>query len=519
LGRKQWFILITFLLGVFMGAIDAGIVSPSLTTMMKDFGIDFKWSVWVITIYTLVYAVSMPIVSKLADIYGRKKVFIVAIGLFGFGSFLSGLANSITWLLIARGIQAIGGGGIMPIANTVIGQSFPKEKRGMALGLVGATFGVGTIVAPNLGGFIVETFNWRWIFFVNVPIAIIIILMALRLPDQVEESNRKLDWVGSLLLSAIILSLMYGLTNLETNNFLYSFTSNKVLPFIIISFVLLIPFVKLEKGLNDPIIKIAYFKDKNIVLTLIISFITGIGMMSVIFVPAFSETLLQLSEGKGGYIMTILAVASGVSAGFGGVLLDKWGAKKVVILGFLLSMIGALSLAFIAKDWPTLSVGLIFSGFGVGFTMGAPLNYIILELTPSEESSVALSLVSLFRSIGTSIGPVMLAGFISGAAVQIPSNINKDLETQFGSVMPSFNMETTSSMMGGYSSYSVDQLMGMLPKEIPHNIKEQIISAVEVSIQNTMLSGYTNLYIASASIFVFGIIFAMWLNLPKGEEK
>lgn len=522
--KKQRFILITFLLGVFMGAIDAGIVSPALTTMMRDFGIDFKWSVWVITIYTLVYAVSMPIVSKLADIYGRKKVFIAAIGLFGLGSLLSGLATSMTWLLIARGIQAIGGGGIMPIANAVIGQSFPKEKRGMALGLVGATFGVGTIIAPNLGGFIVDVFNWRWIFFINVPIAIIIILMALRLPDQVEESNRKLDWVGSLLLSAIILSFMYGLTNLETNNFFYSFTSNKVLPFILISILLLIPFVKYEKRLEDPIIKIDYFKDRNIVLALFISFITGVGMISMIFIPAFSETLLQLSEGKGGYVMTILAVASGVSAGLGGVLLDKWGAKKVVLLGFLLSLTGSLTLAFIASDWTTLTIGLIISGFGVGFTMGAPLNYIILELTPSKESSVALSLVSLFRSIGMSIGPIMLAGFVSGAVTQIPGNIEKDLEAEFGSNMPSIDLGSTANGemmggMGGHSDYSVEQLMEVLPKEIPFNVKEQIIDVAEASVQATMLSGYTNLYIASAIVFLIGIILAMWLKLPKGEEK
>lgn len=503
-----------------MGAIDAGIVSPALTTMMRDFEIDFKWSVWVITIYTLVYAVSMPIVSKLADIYGRKKVFIVAIGLFGVGSLLSGLATSMTWLLVARGIQAIGGGGIMPIANAVIGQSFPKEKRGMALGLVGATFGVGTIIAPNLGGFIVDFFNWRWIFFVNVPIAIIIILMALKLPDQVEESNRKLDWIGSLLLSAIILSFMYGLTNLETNNFFYSFTSNEVLPFLLISVLLLIPFVKYEKRLDDPIIKIDYFKDRNIVLALFISFITGIGMISMIFIPAFSETLLQLSEGKGGYVMTILALASGVSAGLGGVLLDRWGAKKVVILGFLLSMIGSLTLAFIASGWPTLTIGLIISGFGVGFTMGAPLNYIILELTPSKESSVALSLVSLFRSIGTSIGPIMLAGFVSGAASQIPDNIERDLEAQFGPNIPSLDMGAINGdMMGGHFNYSVEQLIEMLPKEIPLNIKEQIINVVEASMQATMLSGYTNLYLASAVVFLIGIILAMWLKLPKGEEK
>lgn len=503
-----------------MGAIDAGIVSPALTTIVKDFNIDFKWSVWVITVYTLVYAVSMPIVSKLADIYGRKKVFMIGVAIFGLGSLLSGLANSITWLLIARAIQAIGGGGIMPIANAVIGQSFPKEKRGMALGLVGATFGVATIIGPNLGGFIVDNYDWRWIFFINVPIAIIIILMAMKIPDQVEETNRKLDWVGSLFLSLIILSFMYGLTNLETNNFIESFLTLKVWPFILASILLLFPFIKIEKRMEDPIIKIDYFNDKNIVIALFISFITGVGMISMIFVPAFSETLLQLTEGKGGYVMTILAVASGVSAGLGGVLLDKWGAKKVVILGFILSLIGSLTLAYIAQDWPTLTVGLIISGFGVGFTMGAPLNYIILELTPSKESSVALSLVSLFRSIGTTIGPIMLAGFVSGAATKIPANIEQDLKVEFGENIPSFSLDMAGegANMSNHSSFSIDQLLNLLPNEMPLSIKEQIIDVVEKSVQNTMLAGYTKLYIASSIVFLVGIILALMLKLQKKSE-
>lgn len=516
--KKQKFILITFLLGVFMGAIDAGIVSPALNTITRDFAVDYKWSVWVITIYTLVYAVSMPIVSRLADIYGRKKVFIIGIALFGLGSLLSGLAQSMTWLLLARGLQAIGGGGIMPIANSVIGQSFPREKRGMALGLVGATFGVATIIAPNLGGFIIDNYDWRWIFFINIPIAITIILMAMKIPDQVEENNRKLDWVGSLFLSAIILSLMYGLTNLETNNFIGSLISPKVWPFLLASLLLLIPFILIEKRMDDPIIKLHYFKDKNIVLALIISFITGVGMISIIFVPGFSETLLQLSEGKGGYIMTILAVASGVSAGLGGVLLDKWGAKRVVILGFLLSMFGSLVLAFVAQDWNTLTLGLILAGFGVGFTMGAPLNYIILELTPSKESSVALSLVSLFRSIGMAIGPIMLAGFVSGAASEIPNNLQTDLEKAFGPNIPSISMDSTGSEMMGGGSFSIEQLRAMLPSEIPNNVKDQIIDVAQASIQNTMLQGYTELYVASTVVFVVGIIFALLLKLPKREN-
>jgi len=259
--KKQRYILITFLLGVFMGAIDAGIVAPALTAIVQDFGINFKWSVWVVTIYTLIYAVSMPIIGKLADLYGRKNLFMIGIILFGIGSLLAGFSSTMAWMMIARIIQALGGGGIMPIANAVIGQSFPPEKRGMALGLVGATFGVATIIAPNLGGFIVDQLNWRWIFFINVPISIMIIAMALKIPNQVENEKKQLDWLGTMVLSIIILALMYGLTNLEVNNVVSSILSWKVWPFLLLSVGLIYPFILLEKRAIDPTITLRYFKD------------------------------------------------------------------------------------------------------------------------------------------------------------------------------------------------------------------------------------------------------------------
>ncbi len=519
MNKKQLFILATFLLGVFMGAIDAGIVSPALTTMMQDFQIDYKWSVWVVTVYTLVYAVSMPIVSKLADLYGRRNVFIVSIALFGLGSFMAGFSNTFSWLLFSRIIQAIGGGGIMPIANAVISQSFPKEKRGMALGLVGATFGFATIIAPNLGGFITDYFSWQWIFFVNVPIAIAVIIMALKIPNHIESEKKSLDWVGSVLLSGIILSLMYGLTNLETNNIVESFTSYKVWPFLLTSVILLVPFVIAESRAEDPVIKIEYFKNRNIVIALFVSLITGIGMMSMIFIPSFSETLLSLSEGKGGYIASILAVASGISAGFGGFLLDRWGAKKVIILGFIFCVIGSLTLALVATGWVTLIIGLIISGIGVGFTMGAPINYIILELTDPSESSVALSLVSLFRSIGTTIGPVILAGFVSGAATKIPENIQQDLTDTFEENMPSLDFSNHVSMENGSGvGFSVEKIIDMLPSGIQSNVVNQIKEVIENTIQQTLLIGYSNLYLAAAVIFSIGIILAIWLRLPNSNE-
>ncbi|TLS35423.1 MFS transporter [Pseudalkalibacillus caeni] len=471
--RNLRFILITFLLGVFLGALDSGIISPALTTLIEELNIGLKWSVWVITIYTLVYAVSMPIVGKLSDIYGRKKIFLIGISLFGIGSLISGFSNSLGMLLTGRAVQALGSGGIIPIANAVIGNSFPKEKRGMALGLVGAMFGIATILGPNAGGFFVDQLNWRWIFWVNVPFVILILILGLKLPKEENEAHTSsLDISGAILLSVIIINLLYGLTNIDTGNLSASLASTSVWPYLAVGLILVLPLVLVEKRAEDPILKLSYFQNRNIVIALIISMITGIGIISMIFIPSFSEILLALKQGRGGYVMTILAVASGFAAPIGGILLDKWGSKQVVLTGFTLSLLGSLTFVYLAEGWFTLSLGMILAGVGIGFTMGTPLNYIILELTPESESSVALSLVSLFRSIGTSLGPIILVGFI---AASTPAN------------------------GGAHGSFT--------GKAIPGPVREML------------LQGYAHMYLASSFIFLLGLLFGLLLKLPARETE
>ena len=230
-----------FLLGIFMGAIDSGIVSPARDIIADGLKVSQNASVWVVTIYTLAYAVSMPLMGKLSDKYGRKKVYMVSITLFGLGSLLCGVSdyvNSYTFLLFSRVIEAIGGGGIMPIATAYIGTSFPVEKRGSALGMIGGVYGIATVVGPTLGSGILSIFgdkNWGFLFLVNVPISIIILLMATKLEENTSAQGiKKLDVCGSGVLTILILSLMYGATNLKFYDFANSIKSLDVWPYLLI---------------------------------------------------------------------------------------------------------------------------------------------------------------------------------------------------------------------------------------------------------------------------------------------
>ena len=438
--------VLVYLLGIFMGAIDTGIVTPARTIIQSNLGVDEKTGIWMITIYTLAYAASIPIMGKLADKFGRKYVYLCNIFLFGLGSLLCGLSQNVgsfEMLLIARVIQAIGGGGILPVATAEVGTAFPAEKRGLALGLVGGVYGIANIFGSSAGSAILDIFgvnNWQFIFYINIPITIFILIAGwLSLPNSKEVSVKKMDLFGIVTLTLMVLSLLYGLKNIDFFEFTSSIQSTKVYPFLI-AFVVLLPiFLWIEKKAQDPVLNISYFKNPQIIIIFILSFITGIVIMGMIFVPQFAENILKIPSGKGGYFVIILGVFAGISAPLSGKLIDQYGAKIVLIIGFLASITGALFLIFVTTKYPhfmTVAICLVFIGVGIGFTMGTPLNYMILENTDPKESNPALASISLIRSMGTAIAPAIMIGFIAHAGASLQPELMKMLPQDVA--MPAF---------------------------------------------------------------------------------
>ncbi len=427
------FIMILYLLGIFMGAIDTGIVTPARTIIQNTLEIDAQLGIWMITIYTLSYAASIPIMGKIADKYGRKYIYLLSITLFGLGSLLSGLsqfAGSFTMLLISRSIQAIGGGGIIPIATAEFGTTFPKEKRGIALGLVGGVYGIANIFGASAGSLILDIFgqsNWSFIFFINVPITIFILAFGFfLLPNTKNESVKKIDVFGILFLTLTILSLLYGLKNIDFLDIKNSIVDYHVWLFVLIAIVLFPIFLYAEKKAEDPVVNLAYFKNKQIVITLTLSFISGIILMGTVFVPQFAENSVRIASGSGGYYVIVLGIFAGVGAPMSGRLIDKFGVKPVLSFGFLVTVIASLFVVFVTIPNPstlTVIVSLIFIGLGLGFSLGTPLNYMMLENTNEKESNSALATLSLIRSIGTTIAPSIMVAFIASAGMLVQSNV------------------------------------------------------------------------------------------------
>ena len=542
--------MLVFLLGIFMGAMDSGIVSPARNVIANGLGITESASVWMITIYTLAYAVSMPITGKLADTYGRKKVYMLCVILFATGSLLCGVSDivgSYQFLLTSRVIQAIGGGGIMPIATAYIGASFPEEKRGSALGMVGGVYGIATVLGPTLGSFVLSMAGdsrWGFLFLINVPISIIIIIAALKLKENKKESKvKKMDIWGSVVLSVMVASIMYGLTNLKFYDFANSIQSMDVWPYLII-FIAFIPlFISIEKRAEDPVLNLNFFTNKQTALTLFLSFIVGCGLMSTVFLPQFSENVLRIKRGSGGYVVTLFAVFTGIAAPLGGKFIDKFGVKKLLLLGFGVNIIGVLYQALVTANHPNftnLTIGLVFMGAGMGFTMGTPINYLMMSLVKPEEISMGQSTVSLLRSIGVAVSPNLLINFVSDAGRKVPGAIEKVMPHIPGGSLGSGHI--SSQMMEKFQSADVTTIFNTVKsfvesmfKGLQHtmganpNMNFDILKnnylvsldkakpAIENAYQYTMNQGYAHLFIGTAVIALLGLTASLFIKNHKNK--
>lgn len=438
-GKSKGYVMVAavYLLGLFIGALDMGIVTPARTVIQNSMGVEDSLGVWMLTIYTLAYAASIPIMGKLADKYGRKYIYLLCVTLFGLGSLMCGLSrefNSFEMLLFARAVQAIGGGGIMPVATAEFGTAFPEEKRGMALGLVGGVYGIANVFGASAGSAILDLFgqaNWQFIFYINVPICLFILIAGFAKLENAKEADvRPFDLVGVVVMTVMVLSLMYGLKGLDFFNIPTSISSLDVAPFLTIFIALLPLFVYIEHRAADPVMNLGYFKNRDIVITLICSIATGIIMMSNIFLPQFCENSMMMRSGSGGYFVIILGIFAGVGSPMSGKLIDKFGVKPVLGFGFATAAVGSLFATFVACPNPnilTVIVSLVLIGLGMGFTMGTPLNYMMLQKTDDAESNSALATLSLVRSIGTAIAPAIMVAFVANAGVGMQTAITDAL--------------------------------------------------------------------------------------------
>lgn len=411
--KSQWAILASLMLGVFMGALDISIVSPAIPVIAKKLAVSARDIPWIITLYVLVYVVSTPLMSALSDRYGRKKIFLVNVAIFGLGSLWAALSPSFAHLLSARALQAFGAGGLFPIASTVVGEVFPEERRGMALGFIGMVWGVAAVIGPLAGGWLTQGFGWTSIFYLNVPIALSILYFGERvLPQDQGVHEHPLDLIGMALLGAGLASLAYGLNQINSNQLFNSIASLSVWPWLAGAAVLLVAFGINERRPKAPIVSMELFKKRQLNIGLILSFAGGVAEAAIVFLPFYAIAALGVSVGSSGTLVLASAITMFLITEPIGRMIDKVGVKPILLFGTLMTTIGAL-LMMIASSLIEFIGYQIVIGIGLSALLGAPVRYVALSETNDMERASAQSLVSLGSSFGTMIGSTLAGAFLA----------------------------------------------------------------------------------------------------------
>jgi EmrB/QacA subfamily drug resistance transporter len=390
--------------GVLMAALDIAIVGPALPALQATFQVDARALSWVFNIYVLMNLIGTPLMAKLSDRYGRRAIYVLDIALFAAGSALVMLAPSFAFVIVGRAIQGLGAGGIFPVAAAVIGDTFPPEKRGSALGLIGAVFGLAFIVGPVVGGLLL-LLSWHWIFAVNLPIALVIALLAWRtLPATTQQSGAPFDVLGMSTLTVLLGALAFGLNQIDTADLMASVTSWLVWPFLLLAAVLTPLFLRVERRAADPILRPGLLATRQLRLASAITFGAGLGEVAVVFLPSLAVAAFGVTNSRASFMLLPLVFALFIGSPLAGRLLDRIGSRAVIIGGTALLALGMLLLWLLGANLIAYYTAGVLVGLGLSALLGAPIRYIMLNEVGAADRAAAQAVATVFTSIGQLVG-------------------------------------------------------------------------------------------------------------------
>jgi EmrB/QacA subfamily drug resistance transporter len=402
--RQIWIIFAGLMLGSFLASLDQTIVATALPTIVRDLGAVSQLS-WVVTGYLLASTVATGLWGKLSDLYGRKVAYFACTAIFLVGSVLSGQSQSMLELILFRTIQGLGGGGLMVLAQTVIADIVSPRDRGRYQGIFGAVFGVASVVGPLAGGFLVDNLSWRWVFYVNLPIGLISLLVtALALPETAMPRHARIDWLGAALIT-LATSALVLLTSLGGNTFTWS--SPYIVGLGVIAVLGSIAFVLVEQRAEEPLLAPRFFKESVFAVSSALSFIIGAIMLgSLSYLPTFMQNAKGDSATQSGLQLLPLMAGLLLSSTASGQLISRTGRYRVFpIASLAVTIIGLFLMSTMAVGTASWLVAVYLFVFGLGLGLGLQvLTVAVQNVVARGDLGAATSGVNFFRSIGSVIG-------------------------------------------------------------------------------------------------------------------
>lgn len=412
----QWRTLAVLAFGTFLGALDIAVVSPALHTIGRELGIGGREISWVITLYLVVYMISTPTMAVVSDRWGRRRTFAACIGVFGLGSLVAGTSVGYAWLLAGRAVQAVGAGGLFPIANTVAGEVFPPRRRGAALGVISVVWGIAAIVGPPSGGWLTEHLGWRSVFFINVPLAAVALLPIRTIPASGSSGpKRSFDAIGIALLGAGVAALAFGLNRLDSTDLLASIASPWTWPWIVGGLAALGVFALVEHRSQSPAVPVGMFRSRGFDIGMALSLLSGVVTAGLVYLPAYASEILNANPTTAGLLVLATAATVGLLTAPLGWVVDWAGPRVLLVGGAGVTALGA-GLVALAGSVATFIGFQIVLGVGLSALLGAPIRYLVFAETDPEQHAAGQALMSDTNSLGILIGSALFGAFVGSHA-------------------------------------------------------------------------------------------------------
>ena len=463
-------------ISVFFTAMDQTVVVTALPPMINDLGIgvaNLDHAAWIISAYLLGFVIAMPLMGRVSDIFGRRRIFLLCLSIFGVGSVLCGFASALgqmwdisflgdigidttspglIWLVAARFIQAIGGGAIVPVAMAIAGDFYGQERRGLALGIIGAVTEAGGVIGPLYGALIVQHFGWQYIFFFNIPIVIVLLVLAWLLIPRGTRQREGIDWIGALLLGIALTCLSLGLAQQGTDLGPISTTgatpqNNPIV--LALAGVFLIAFILVERKVRWPVVDLSLFKRFAFTATSLVSLCVGAALIiAMADIPIFVDTVLQRSVIDSGLALLRLTAMIPVGALLGGWLCSRITCRVTSVIGLLFTAVGfyLMSRWPIDVGWTQITISTITAGFGFGLVI-APIGTTALNAVKASQAGMGSAIVTALRMVGMMLG---LAALTSWALAHF-----KQLVSQYKSLPLNANAAQFGEWAKGYATHVI----------------------------------------------------------------
>lgn len=516
--RSKFLVTAGLLVGLLVAALDQTIVDTAFPRMIADLHGEAIFT-WVLTAYMLASTSIVPVVGKLADIYGRKVFYLLGLGLFVGGSMLCGAAQSMTQLILFRSLQGVGAGMLMPIAFTIVGDLFPGEQRAKMQGVFGAAWGLASIIGPKLGGWITHNYSWRWIFYVNLPVGIVAFVLMFLWYKESKGVRRPIDWLGSITVTTGIVLLLLALTQGGKE---WAWSSWQSVTMLGTAAALLTLFAYIETKVEEPVLDLSLFRNRTFTVMSTVGFLMGAGMFgAVVFVPWFIQGVVGVNPNEAGNVMTPMMMTVVVFSVLAGRIALKLPYRYQLTAGFATLAIGFLTMTRWTVETTKLQATLstMIVGAGLGLIMPI-LTLSVQNAFPGSRRGVVTSATTFFRSVGGTVGVAVFGVIFNN---QMTSRFQESMAPKLAQLAPMM-AQLPPQAQEFFKQVAVDPqaLIGVLLREearaaIPAQFAEQFISGVKLMMADSLHV----VFWTSIGVVCVGLLAAQFMGRTslKGQAK